>query len=59
YPPERSGVQFDHHPLTHGEVVWLGNAEIQAYLVTDRQRAEQQAAIVAASRAGGPLAEVA
>jgi glyoxylase-like metal-dependent hydrolase (beta-lactamase superfamily II) len=46
-------VEFDHHPLQDGEVVKLGNTEIQAistpghalahdaYLVTDRRRADQ------------------
>ena len=53
YLPEGSGVQFDHHPLTDGEVVRLGNTEIQAiatpghalahhaYLVTDHRRADE------------------
>lgn len=53
YLPEGSGVQFDHHPLRDGEVVTLGNTEIQAiatpghavahhaYLVTDHRRADQ------------------
>lgn len=53
YLPEGAGVDFDHHPLKDGEVVKLGNTEIQAiatpghavahhaYLVTDRRRSEE------------------
>ncbi len=53
YLPEGSGVDFDHHPLADGEVVTLGNTEVQAiatpghalahhsYLVTDRTRGEE------------------
>jgi glyoxylase-like metal-dependent hydrolase (beta-lactamase superfamily II) len=53
YLPEGAGVAFDHHPLVDGEVVKLGNTEIQAiatpghalahhaYLVTDHRRAEE------------------
>ena len=48
--PERAGVEFEHEPLADGQVVQLGNTEIQAlatpghapahhaYLVTDRTR---------------------
>lgn len=53
YLPEGSGVEFDHHPLGDGEVVKLGNTEVQpiatpghalahhAYLVTDHRRTDQ------------------
>ena len=53
YLPEGAGVAFDHHPLADGEVVKLGNTEIQAiatpghalahhaYLVTDRTRGDE------------------
>jgi len=53
YLPAGAGVEFDHHPLTDGEVVKLGNTEIEAiatpghalahhaYLITDRRRADQ------------------
>ena len=53
YLPAGAGVEFDHHPLADGEVVKLGNTEIEAiatpghalahhaYLVTDRRRAEE------------------
>ncbi len=53
YLPEGAGVDFDHHALQDGEVVRLGNTEIQAistpghalahhaYLVTDHRRADQ------------------
>lgn len=53
YLPEGAGVDFPHHPLADGEVVKLGNTEIQAistpghalahhvYLVTDRTRGEE------------------
>jgi hydroxyacylglutathione hydrolase len=53
YLPARSGVEFDHHPLHDGEVVKLGNTEIQAiatpghalahhaYLVADHRRTDQ------------------
>jgi hydroxyacylglutathione hydrolase len=53
YMPEGSGVDFDHHPLTDGELVKLGNTVIQAvatpghapahhaYLVTDHRRGEE------------------
>jgi glyoxylase-like metal-dependent hydrolase (beta-lactamase superfamily II) len=53
YLPEGAGVEFDHHPLEDGDVVKLGNTEIQAiatpghapahhaYLVTDYRRAEE------------------
>jgi hydroxyacylglutathione hydrolase len=52
YLPEGAGVDFDHHPLDDGEVVHLGNTELQAiatpghadahhaYLVTDHARAD-------------------
>jgi hydroxyacylglutathione hydrolase len=52
YLPEGAGVDFPHHPLTDGEIVKLGNTEIQAistpghalahhaYLVTDHVRAD-------------------
>jgi hydroxyacylglutathione hydrolase len=52
YLPERSGVEFDHHPLADGDVVRLGNTELEAiatpghaeahhaYLVTDHARAD-------------------
>jgi hydroxyacylglutathione hydrolase len=51
--PEGAGVDFDHHPLRHGEVVHLGNTQFQAiatpghaqahhaYLVTDEARADE------------------
>jgi glyoxylase-like metal-dependent hydrolase (beta-lactamase superfamily II) len=51
--PAGSGVEFDHHPLADGEVVTLGNTEIEAiatpghalahhaYLVTDRRRGDE------------------
>jgi hydroxyacylglutathione hydrolase len=53
YLPEGAGVEFEHHSLKDGEVVKLGNTEIQAiatpghavahhaYLVTDRRRAQE------------------
>lgn len=53
YLPAGSGVEFDHFPLADGEVVKLGNTEIEAistpghapahhaYLVTDRSRSEE------------------
>ena len=53
YLPERAGAEFDHHALADGEVVTLGNTELQAvatpghasahhaYLVTDRTRGEE------------------
>jgi glyoxylase-like metal-dependent hydrolase (beta-lactamase superfamily II) len=53
YLPEGAGVEFDHHPLVDGEVLKLGNTEIEAvstpghapahhaYLVTDRRRGEE------------------
>ncbi len=53
YLPEGAGVEFEHHPLSDGEVVKLGNTAIQAiatpghalahhaYLVTDRTRGEE------------------
>ena len=53
YLPAGAGVEFDHHALEDGEVVKLGNTEIQAiatpghalahhaYLVTDHRRAEE------------------
>ncbi|MGD9734112.1 MAG: MBL fold metallo-hydrolase [Solirubrobacterales bacterium] len=53
YLPAGAGVEFDHHPLADGEVVKLGNTEIEAmanpghapahhaYLVTDRRRSEE------------------
>lgn len=53
YLPEGAGVDFDHHALADGEVVELGNTELQAiatpghaaahhaYLVTDRTRADE------------------
>jgi hydroxyacylglutathione hydrolase len=53
YLPEGAGVEFEHHPLTDGELVKLGNTVIQAvatpghaaahhaYLVTDHRRGEE------------------
>lgn len=53
YLPEGAGVAFDHHPVTDGEEVKLGNTVIQAvatpghavahhaYLVTDHRRGEE------------------
>ena len=53
YLPEDAGVDFDHHPLSDGEVVVLGNTELRAiatpghaaahhaYLVTDRTRSDE------------------
>ena len=53
YLPAGSGVEFDHHPLQDGEIVKLGNTELQAiatpghalahhaYLITDHTRADQ------------------
>jgi glyoxylase-like metal-dependent hydrolase (beta-lactamase superfamily II) len=53
YLPEGAGVEFDHHPLSDGEVIELGNTEItaiatpghalahHAYLVTDHTRGEE------------------
>jgi hydroxyacylglutathione hydrolase len=52
YLPERAGVEFEHHPLADGEVVTVGNTELEAiatpghagahhaYLVTDHARAD-------------------
>jgi hydroxyacylglutathione hydrolase len=52
YLPAGAGVDFEHHPLADGELVRLGNTEIQAvatpghalahhaYLVTDHRRAD-------------------
>jgi hydroxyacylglutathione hydrolase len=53
YLPEGAGVEFDHHALADGEVLRLGNTELQAiatpghaaahhaYLVTDCTRGEE------------------
>ena len=53
YLPEGAGVDFDHHALADGELIELGNTEVQAiatpghapahhaYLVTDRTRADE------------------
>jgi glyoxylase-like metal-dependent hydrolase (beta-lactamase superfamily II) len=53
YLPAGAGVDFEHHPLEDGEIVQLGNTEIQAistpghamahhaYVVTDHRRADQ------------------
>ncbi len=53
YLPAGSGVEFDHHPLADGEVVTLGNTEVQAiatpghagahhaYVATDHARADE------------------
>jgi glyoxylase-like metal-dependent hydrolase (beta-lactamase superfamily II) len=53
YLPAGAGVDFDHHPLADGEVLNLGNTEIEAiatpghatahhaYLVTDHVRADE------------------
>ncbi len=53
YLPEDTGVDFAHHPLADGEVVTLGNTELQAiatpghapahhaYLVTDHRRGDE------------------
>ena len=53
YLPEGAGVEFEHHALTDGEIVELGNTEIQAiatpghaaahhaYLVTDHARSDE------------------
>jgi hydroxyacylglutathione hydrolase len=53
YLPEGAGVAFEHHPLADGEVVRLGNTEIEAvatpghapahhaYLITDHRRSNE------------------
>ena len=53
YLPADAGVEFDHHALQDGEIVKLGNTQIQslstpghalahhAYLITDHRRADQ------------------
>ncbi|MHB8693210.1 MAG: MBL fold metallo-hydrolase [Solirubrobacteraceae bacterium] len=53
YLPAGAGVEFDHHPLTDGETVTLGNTEIRAlstpghalahhsYLISDRRRSAE------------------
>jgi len=53
YLPEGAGVEFEHNPLTDGELVKLGNTVLQAvatpghavahhsYLVTDHRRGEE------------------
>ena len=53
YVPEGAGVDFDHQPLADGDVVHMGNTEVQAiatpghaqahhaYLVTDHARADE------------------
>ena len=53
YLPEGAGVEFPHHALADGEVVALGNTEVQAlatpghalahhaYVVTDRTRGDE------------------
>jgi len=53
YLPEGAGVEFDHHALADGDVVKLGNTELQsvatpghaaahhAYVVTDRARGDE------------------
>ena len=53
YLPQGSGVEFEHHALADGEIVKLGNTEIQAiatpghapahhaYLITDHRRGDQ------------------
>lgn len=53
YLPAGAGVEFEHHPLADGEVVKLGNTEVQAvatpghalahhaYVVTDRTRGDE------------------
>jgi hydroxyacylglutathione hydrolase len=52
YLPAGAGVEFDHHPLADGEILKLGNTEIQAvatpghaiahhaYVVTDHRRGD-------------------
>jgi glyoxylase-like metal-dependent hydrolase (beta-lactamase superfamily II) len=53
YLPQDAGVEFEHHPLADGEVVKLGNTEVQAiatpghalahhaYVVTDHTRGDE------------------
>jgi hydroxyacylglutathione hydrolase len=53
YLPAGAGVEFDHHPLADGEILKLGNTEIQAvatpahalahhaYVVIDHRRGEE------------------
>jgi hydroxyacylglutathione hydrolase len=53
YLPEGAGVEFEHHALSDGEVIELGNTSVEAvatpghagahhaYLVTDRTRSEE------------------
>jgi hydroxyacylglutathione hydrolase len=53
YLPQGAGVDFDHHPLADGDVLKLGNTELQAvatpghaaahhaYVVTDRSRGDE------------------
>ena len=52
YMPEGAGVDFDHQPLAGGDVVWLGNTQLEAvatpgharahhaYVVTDHARSQ-------------------
>jgi len=52
YLPEGAGVEFEHHPLADGEIITLGNTELEAitspghagahhaYLVTDHARVD-------------------
>jgi hydroxyacylglutathione hydrolase len=53
YLPDGAGVEFDHHPLADGEIVRLGNTQVQAiatpghalahhaYVVADHRRTEE------------------
>jgi hydroxyacylglutathione hydrolase len=54
YLPEGAGVEFDHHPLADGEVVKLGNTELQAIATPGHAAAHHAYAVTDRSRGDGP-----
>ena len=54
YMPEGAGVEFGHHALRDGEILKLGNTEIQAISTPGHARAHHAYAVTDHTRAGEP-----
>jgi hydroxyacylglutathione hydrolase len=54
YLPDGAGVDFEHHPLADGEVVKLGNTEIEAIATPGHARAHHAYAVTDCARSDDP-----
>jgi hydroxyacylglutathione hydrolase len=54
YLPDGAGVDFEHHPLADGEVVKLGNTEIEALATPGHARAHHAYAVTDCTRGDDP-----